>query len=129
MSRRRAGFTLIELLTVIAILGVLAAIAIAHFWATRERAMRAGMVSDLRNLSTQQELYFDDFDSYADALGHLVNFQFSPGVAIEVTYGMPGGWAAQARHQSTSTVCGVFLGDAGAANGAPATIPGVITCS
>jgi len=130
MSRRRAGFTLIELLTVIAIIGILAAIAISHFWQTRQRAMGASMQSDLRNLAAQQELYFDDQDSYASDLVQLSPVQLSPGVEIEITFGDPRGWAARARHGSLAgRVCGVFIGNAGAANGAPAVSPGVITCN
>jgi type IV pilus assembly protein PilA len=61
------GFTLIELMIVIAIIGILAAIAIPQFSAYRARSYNAGAMSDVRNLMTAQEAYFVDFDKYASA--------------------------------------------------------------
>ena len=56
----RNGFTLIELLIVLVIIGILSAIAIPQFSATRERAYFAAMKSDVRNLASQQELLLRD---------------------------------------------------------------------
>ena len=53
--QNRKGFTLIELLIVVVIIGILAAIAIPKFANTKEKAVLAGMKSDLRNLVTAQE--------------------------------------------------------------------------
>ena len=58
--RDSKGFTVIELLIVIVIIGIVAAIAIPKFSATRERAYFAAMRSDLRNLAAQQEIYYAD---------------------------------------------------------------------
>jgi prepilin-type N-terminal cleavage/methylation domain-containing protein len=57
---KRKGFTLIELLIVVVIIGILAAIAIPKFSATREKAYISAMKSDLGNLSTQQDVYWRD---------------------------------------------------------------------
>ena len=58
--RNTKGFTLIELLIVVVIIGILAAIAIPKFSATREKAYFAAMKSDLKNLASQQEIYYAD---------------------------------------------------------------------
>jgi type IV pilus assembly protein PilA len=64
----RQGFTLIELLIVIAIVAILASIAVPRFFPYRQRAVRASMVADSRNVATVFEAYFTDWNSYATAL-------------------------------------------------------------
>ena len=59
------GFTLIELMIVIAIIGILAAIAIPQFSAYRKRSYNSAAQSDLRNATTAQEAYFVDEQTYA----------------------------------------------------------------
>ncbi len=87
------------------------------------------MESDLRTLAAQQELYFPNTLTYAGSVGDLTEFTESPGVSINITYADAFGWAAQATHPSLdSRSCGIFVGDAPAADGAPATTAGVITC-
>jgi type IV pilus assembly protein PilA len=58
------GFTLIELMIVIAIIGILAAIAIPQFSAYRKRSYNAAAQADLRNAATAQEAYFVDNETY-----------------------------------------------------------------
>ena len=65
MSNRK-GFTLIELLIVVVIIGILAAIAIPKFAATKDKAKLAALKSDLRNIETAQEAYFSDHQEYGD---------------------------------------------------------------
>lgn len=62
--RNRYGFTLIELLIVVAIIGILAAIAIPRFSAYRVSAFNATAVSDLKNAKTMMESYFADNHTY-----------------------------------------------------------------
>ena len=58
------GFTLIELLIVVAIIGILAAIAIPQFASYRIRAFNSSALSDVRNISTSQEALFADSQGY-----------------------------------------------------------------
>ena len=62
--KNRKGFTLVELLIVVAIIGILAAIAIPQFGAYRRRGFNASAVSDLRNLRTSEEAMMADFSDY-----------------------------------------------------------------
>ena len=63
-SRHARGFTLIELLIVVAIIGILAAIAIPQFNAYRARAYNASAVSDLRAFRIVIESYLQSYASY-----------------------------------------------------------------
>ncbi|KAB0666897.1 prepilin-type N-terminal cleavage/methylation domain-containing protein [Oryzomonas japonica] len=62
--RNRKGFTLIELLIVVAIIGILAAIAIPQFSAYRAKAYNSSANSDLKNLKTGMEAYMADNQEY-----------------------------------------------------------------
>jgi len=62
------GFTLIELLIVVAIIGILAAIAIPQFSQYRMRAYNAAANSDVRNLKTALESYNTDYMVYPTGL-------------------------------------------------------------
>jgi len=54
------GFTLIELLIVVAIIGILAAIAIPQFASYRQKAFNSAAQSDLKTIKTTVEGYYTD---------------------------------------------------------------------
>jgi len=56
--RNSKGFTLIELLIVVAIIGILAAIAIPQFASYRQKAYNSAAQSDLRTIRTQVEAFY-----------------------------------------------------------------------
>jgi type IV pilus assembly protein PilA len=64
----KKGFTLIELLIVVAIIGILAAIAIPQFSSYRQKAYNSAAQSDLKNLKTAMEAYYADNQKYPDSL-------------------------------------------------------------
>lgn len=64
MSTHRRGFTLIELLIVVAIIGILAAIAVPNFLSAQTRAKMARVRADIRSLQTAMETYFVDNNVY-----------------------------------------------------------------
>jgi type IV pilus assembly protein PilA len=66
--RSRKGFTLIELLIVVAIIGILAAIAIPQFAAYRQKAYNSAADSDLKNLKTGMEAFMADNQVYPSTL-------------------------------------------------------------
>ena len=131
--KKTNGFTLIELLIVIVIIGILAAIAIPKFGKTREKAYFKAMMSDLRNLQSQQEVYYSNPANnytYATATSSLTDFAPSQGVTVSMVTGTQTGWGATASHAALAATqtCAIFVGTVGTVP-TPAATPGVVACT
>ncbi|HSG07812.1 MAG TPA: prepilin-type N-terminal cleavage/methylation domain-containing protein [Longimicrobiales bacterium] len=131
MRDNNKGFTLIELLIVVVIIGILAAIAIPKFSATREKAYFAAMKSDLKNLASQQEIYYADNYSYTSVTTDLA-FTNSEAVTVTIAANTTG-WSASATHSAlgTSEGCGIYYagGTAPTVGTATPTSPGEMACT
>jgi len=113
---RQAGFTLIELMIVVAIIGILAAIAIPQFSAYRQQAFNAAAESNLRNMITAEETYFiDNNNSYLAVAptegpgpaGALPSTTASSGVGLTAgAFLAPPGFVAFAGHRLGTKVYG-----------------------
>lgn len=134
MMRNQKGFTLIELLIVVVIIGILAAIAIPKFSSTREKAYYSAAKSDLRNLSTQQEIYHSLHYTYTgDKTNTDLGVSESKGITINITEASSGGWAATALHEGLDNGaqgCAVYYGNVSNIPSTPVTPTqaGVIAC-
>ncbi len=68
MKKNTKGFTLIELLVVIAIIGLLSTLSILALNQARARARDAKRISDVKQIQTALELYYNDAGAYPASL-------------------------------------------------------------
>ena len=92
------GFTLVELMIVVAIIGILAAIAIPQFAAYRMRAFNSAAISDVVNMQKSEACFYNDWAVFGSSqtaavvTGTAGVFLTGPATA---TTGIGGGTVAQ----------------------------------
>ena len=78
LHTRRGGFTLIELMIVVAIIGILAAIAIPNFLRFQLKAKSSEGKTNLAAIRTSEESYFAEYGVYVSAFPSPPTDQMAP---------------------------------------------------
>lgn len=101
-SKNQEGFTLIELMIVIAIIGILAAIAIPNFISYRRRSYNTAANADIKNLYTAAQAYYTDNPAGEPVLADLTAYGFrqTTDVTVDITAATQSNFAATTAHAS-----------------------------
>jgi type II secretion system protein G len=108
LSKNKKGFTLIELLIVVAIIGIIAAIAIPNLLNAIDRGKQKRTMADVRSVGTSVEEYAIDNSFYpnlageADIAGSILETSLEP-VYIR-NCPVKDGWGFNMRYKSDTTV-------------------------
>jgi type IV pilus assembly protein PilA len=84
-KKGQKGFTLIELMIVIAIIGILAAIAIPQFVTYRQKGYNTQAKGELKSFYTACQAYMADVPGTTDCTTTLVSATFVPATTVTIT--------------------------------------------
>ena len=91
MSRKQQGFTLIELMIVVAIIGILAAIAIPNFLKFQCKSKQSEAKTNLSGIFTAEKAFFGEYNTYGS---DLISVNWKPDGTPLYIYGFSGTYPA-----------------------------------
>jgi len=100
INSNRKGFTLIELMIVIAIIGILTALAAPSFFSYRIKGYNASSNTDIRNAFVAAQAYFSDYPDGTVTDSILTNYGFrsSNNVTLSIITGSQSGLSLTTAH-------------------------------
>jgi prepilin-type N-terminal cleavage/methylation domain-containing protein len=106
LLKRQGGFTLLELLIVIVIIGILAVLIVPNLTQGPQRARDSQRKSDLRNVKTALETYFNDGNSYPNVANYAALTVLTPNQIKTLPVDPKGGTAAAPGYSYAATCSG-----------------------
>jgi type IV pilus assembly protein PilA len=97
MKKLHKGFTLIELMIVVAIIGILAALAIPNFIRFQARSKQSEVKANLKSLFTAERSYYQEHDTYTECIrkmgfnperGNRYRYSVDQGADVEACNGV-----------------------------------------